>query len=133
MGSVRAIQFLHWLCLAYRSLRGFGKFFGLRTLKDLLFSLKKEVKHCIDRLEVGQGFCGLERVVKDGGPPIFADGLGVRNLIQFNQAFLGKWLWCFAMGREALLRLVAEAKYGMCGGWCSIEVGSFGVGVRKKC
>jgi hypothetical protein len=75
------------------------------------------------------GFCGLERVVKDGGPPIFADGLGVRNLIQFNQTFLGKWLWCFAMGREALLRLVAEAKYdGMWGGWCSIEVG-----VRKKC
>lgn len=59
MRSVRAIQFLHWLCLSCRSLRGFGKFVGLRTMKDLLFSLKKEVKHCIDRLEVGQGFVDL--------------------------------------------------------------------------
>jgi hypothetical protein len=72
--------------------------------------------------------------VKDGGTPIVADGLGVRNLIQFNQALLGKWLWCFGMERDALWRLVVEAKYdSLWEGWCSIEVvGSFGVGVRKK-
>jgi hypothetical protein len=49
--------------------------------------------------------------------------LGVINLIQFNQAFLEKWIWRFATKREALWRVVKEAKYGsMWGGWCSNEV-----------
>jgi hypothetical protein len=65
--------------------------------------------------------------------PIKSGGLGVRNLIQFNRALLGKWLWRYAMDREALWRLVVETKYDSTrGGWCSKEVmGTFGVGVWK--
>jgi len=65
--------------------------------------------------------------------PIHYGGLGVRNLIKFNQALLGKWLSCYATEREALWRFIVEAKYdSLSGGWCSKEVaGSFGVGVWK--
>jgi hypothetical protein len=61
-------------------------------------------------------------------------GLGVRNLILFNQALLRKWLWRFATGREALWILVVEVKYDrMWGGWCSNEfVRFFGVEVWKN-
>jgi hypothetical protein len=54
-------------------------------------------------------------------------------LIKFNQALLGKWLWCYATEREELWRFIVEAKYdSLSGGWCSKEVaGSFGVGVWK--
>jgi hypothetical protein len=60
-------------------------------------------------------------------------GLGVRNLIQFNQALLGKWLWRFANEGEAWWRKFVEMKYDiMRGDWCSKEVGgSYGVGVWK--
>jgi hypothetical protein len=65
--------------------------------------------------------------------PIKSGGIGVQSLIQFNRALLGKWLWLFAMEREALWRLVIEAKYeSRRGGWCSKEVmGTYGVGVWK--
>jgi hypothetical protein len=61
-------------------------------------------------------------------------GLGVRNLTQFNQALLGKWLWCYATKGEALYKSVLEeAKYdSISEHWCSKEVvRSFGVGVWK--
>jgi hypothetical protein len=65
--------------------------------------------------------------------PLYAGGLGVHNLIQFNRALLGKWLWRYGREREALWRLVIDAKFqSIEGGWCSKEVlGSFGVGVWK--
>jgi hypothetical protein len=64
---------------------------------------------------------------------LHAGGLGVHNFIQFNQALLGKWLWRYGREREALWRLVIDAKFeSLKGGWCSKEVsGSFGVGVWK--
>jgi hypothetical protein len=44
-----------------------------------------------------------------------------------------KWLWRYGREREALWRLVIDAKFeSLKGGWCSKEVsGSFGVGVWK--
>jgi len=60
-------------------------------------------------------------------------GLGVKNMIQFNRALMGTWLWRFAVGRDALWRKVVAIKYGsMRDGWCTKVVGgSFGIGVWK--
>jgi hypothetical protein len=60
-------------------------------------------------------------------------GLGVRNLIHFNRALLGKWIWQFAMEMDTLWRKAVDINYGsMRDGWCSKEVGGcFGVGVWK--
>jgi hypothetical protein len=44
--------------------------------------------------------------------PIKADGLGVRNVINFNQVLLGKWMWRFSQERDGLGRSVIEVKYG---------------------
>jgi hypothetical protein len=55
--------------------------------------------------------------------PIKAGGLGVRNVINFNQALLGKWIWRFSQEHNALWRSVIEVKYGSVrGGWCSLPV-----------
>jgi hypothetical protein len=61
-------------------------------------------------------------------------GLGVRNMVMFNKALMGKWLWRYALERDALWRKVVDFKYGsMRGGCCSKEVGSsFGFGVWKS-
>ena len=56
--------------------------------------------------------------------PMEVGGLGVRNLIQFNQTLLGKWLWRFANDVDAWWRKLVAVKYDMRrGGWCSKEVG----------
>lgn len=55
--------------------------------------------------------------IKKGG------GLGVHHLHTFNQELLGKWLWCFAMEKDALWKRVIATKYGVdWGGWCSKSV-----------
>ena len=47
----------------------------------------------------------------------------VRNLIQFNRALLGKWLWRFATDVDAWWRKLVAVKYDMRkGGRCSKEV-----------
>jgi hypothetical protein len=54
--------------------------------------------------------------------PIQQGGLGLRQIIPFNQALLGKWLWRFANERNAYWRHVIACKYG-CDrdGWHSKE------------
>jgi len=66
--------------------------------------------------------------------PISEGGLGIRNLVMFNRALLGKWLWRFGLERDAWWRGVIDSKFGsMWGGWCSRElVGAFGVGLWKN-
>jgi hypothetical protein len=47
-------------------------------------------------------------------------GLGLRKMLQFNRAMLGKWLWRFATERDALWRRLVDIKYdNIRGGWCS--------------
>ena len=44
--------------------------------------------------------------------PINEGGLGIWNVKRFNQALVGKWLWCFAHKEGAWWRSVLVAKYG---------------------
>jgi hypothetical protein len=49
-------------------------------------------------------------------------GLGVKNLMLFNKALLGKWLWRFVQEENSLWRQVIVEKYGV----------QRGVGVQRK-
>ena len=52
--------------------------------------------------------------------PLCYGGLGIRKLVLYNQALLGKWLWRYAREKEALWRKIVELKYGgLWGVWCS--------------
>jgi len=57
-------------------------------------------------------------------------GLGVLNLLCFNQALFGMWLWRYVHEREALWKVMVDSKYdSLWGEWCSNEVhGSYRVG-----
>ena len=51
--------------------------------------------------------------------PIELDGLGIRSVVSFNQALLGKWLWRYGHEVTHLWRRVISTKYGEGqGGWC---------------
>ena len=66
--------------------------------------------------------------------PISLGGLRIRKVRLFNEALLGKWLWRFGIGKDALCRQVIELKYGcVWGGWCIRSVyGPYGVGLWKN-
>uniref|UniRef100_A0A2N9IY74 Reverse transcriptase domain-containing protein n=1 Tax=Fagus sylvatica TaxID=28930 RepID=A0A2N9IY74_FAGSY len=50
--------------------------------------------------------------------PLAQGGLGVRDIISFNKALLGKWLWRFGIEESKLWRRVVAIKYGIeRGGW----------------
>ena len=70
--------------------------------------------------------------------PIEMGGLGIRNVVSFNQVLLGKWLWRYGHEVTFLWRRVISTKYGegkggwstkVCrkidgfGLWCSISEG----------
>uniref|UniRef100_A0A2N9FB34 Alpha-N-acetylglucosaminidase tim-barrel domain-containing protein n=2 Tax=Fagus sylvatica TaxID=28930 RepID=A0A2N9FB34_FAGSY len=65
--------------------------------------------------------------------PIADGGLGVRKLVPFNRALLGKWLWRFGEEGDRLWKRVLIARYGaVCGGWSTGLVrGSHGCGLWK--
>jgi hypothetical protein len=65
--------------------------------------------------------------------PLRAGGLGIRNVLKFNKALLGKWLWRYVTESEALwYKIIKEEYEEQDGGWVSKEVsGPFGVGLWK--
>jgi hypothetical protein len=56
------------------------------------------------------------------------------NLLMFNCALLGKWLWRYGIERVAWWRVAVDSKFGILWGeWCSLDpVGAFGVGLWKN-
>jgi hypothetical protein len=60
--------------------------------------------------------------------------LGIRNILKFNHALLGKWLWRYGLERETWWRAVVDSKYeSSWGGWCSSElVGAYWVSLWKN-
>ena len=47
-------------------------------------------------------------------------GLGIRNMLLFNKALLGKWLWRYVSETDSLWHRVVDCKYGsQRRGWCS--------------
>uniref|UniRef100_A0A2N9GAG5 Reverse transcriptase domain-containing protein n=1 Tax=Fagus sylvatica TaxID=28930 RepID=A0A2N9GAG5_FAGSY len=65
--------------------------------------------------------------------PIARGGLGIRLLVPFNKALLGKWLWRFGVEENRLWRRVVASRYGVVnGGWCTSQVrGPYGCGLWK--
>ena len=50
--------------------------------------------------------------------PISKGGLGIRKLVPFNRALLGKWLWRFGVEDNRLWKRVLAARHGtVCGNW----------------
>ena len=50
-------------------------------------------------------------------------GLGIRDLVLFNKALLGKWIWRFALGEDKLWCRVMKGKYGMLrGAWRTKDI-----------
>jgi hypothetical protein len=65
--------------------------------------------------------------------PLDQGGLGIRELLPFTKAFLGKWLWRFGVEDSNLWRHVVAVKYGVeGGGWHTKAIrGSHGCSLWK--
>jgi hypothetical protein len=65
--------------------------------------------------------------------PLAQGGLGIRDMILFNKALLGKWLWRFEIEESKLWRRVVAVKYGIEGGGWRIKSirGSHGCSLWK--
>jgi hypothetical protein len=113
---------------------------NLPTYYMSLFPIPVSVASCIEKLQRDFLWGGMGEEFKyhlvswvKVCTPISKGGLGIRNLVLFNHALLGKWLWRFGMERDAWWRVAVDSKFGsLCGGWCSREIaGAFGVGLWK--
>jgi hypothetical protein len=90
-----------------------------------LFTIPISVAHRIEKLQrdflwggMGNDFkhhlVGWDKVCV----PKAKGGLGVRSLVLFNKALLGKWLWRFGLEENNLWRRVLVVKFGVeLGGW----------------
>ncbi|XP_059629652.1 uncharacterized protein LOC132272538 [Cornus florida] len=65
--------------------------------------------------------------------PLRFGGLGIRKIVPFNRALLGKWLWRFGRERHHHWRRVVSCRFGEgSGGWSSLPVTiTGGVGLWK--
>lgn len=52
-------------------------------------------------------------VWKELKKPIALDGLGIRLLVEMNEALQGKWLWSFMIEEDVLWRKIIAAKFGV--------------------
>jgi hypothetical protein len=84
-----------------------------------LFPISVGVARMLEKLQRDFLWCGLDdqpkyHLVKWSHIccPIQSGGLAIRDLRSFNKALLGKWLWWYGSERDALWRLVVDAKYG---------------------
>jgi hypothetical protein len=102
---------------------------SLPTYFLFLFAVPASVAHRIEKLQRDFLWGGLGNEFKYHlvnwrtlCAPIQQGGLGLRQIIPFNQALLSKWLWRFANERDAYWRRVIVCKYG-CerDGWHSKE------------
>uniref|UniRef100_A0A2N9F0T2 Reverse transcriptase domain-containing protein n=1 Tax=Fagus sylvatica TaxID=28930 RepID=A0A2N9F0T2_FAGSY len=92
-----------------------------------LFPILARVANRLEKLQRDFLWCGMEEKQKfhlvnwsQICAPLRYGGLAVWDLRSFNKALLGKWLWRYGSEREALWRLVVDAKYGsLWGGWSS--------------
>ena len=114
---------------------------NLSTYYLSLFPIPKGVAHRLEKIQRDFLWGGLGEEFKfhlvnwkQICTPIRSGGLGIRNLVLFNQALLGKWLWRFATEKRALWRRIIVLKYGSLGGdWCSCSVsGPYGVSLWKS-
>jgi hypothetical protein len=92
---------------------------SLQTYFLSLFTIPISVAQRIKKLQRNFLWEGMGDVVKyhlvswdQVCSPITYGGLGVKNLILFNKALLGKWLWHFGSEESHLWRRVIAAKYG---------------------
>uniref|UniRef100_A0A2N9GUS3 Reverse transcriptase zinc-binding domain-containing protein n=1 Tax=Fagus sylvatica TaxID=28930 RepID=A0A2N9GUS3_FAGSY len=105
-----------------------------------LFTIPKSVANRLEKLQrdflwggMGNNFkhhlVGWDKVCV----PKAKGGLGVRSLVLFNKALLGKWLWRFGLEENNLWRRVLVEKFGVeLGGWCTKPIrGAYGCGLWK--
>ena len=76
-----------------------------------LFPILRSIACPVEKLQqdfMWGGMGGWKKVYE----PIQNGRLGIKNLIRFNKAILGKWLWRFALERDALWRRAVDASCG---------------------
>lgn len=126
-------------CLMETTVAG-GRFTLIKsTLSSLptyflsLFPLPIGVARRIEKLQRVFLWSGLGDGQKWVCEPLHNGGLGVHNLVVFNKALIGKWLWRYINESESLWRRVVDKIYGsMWGGWSTHKVTQpYGISLRK--